>query len=255
MGGRTITVMALGAAAGAVLGVLALALIAGLVVTGTVTATLIFPARSVARAEFVASAGAMYTLVVVVGSVAGLLVSAATVALMRFLHPEEQRFGPGVLELGGAIAGGILAYVGLRAGLGWGGTIVFDEVTGETIATLSVFRATIVAVGVGGFTGLVTALAVEWLSRPAVVGLEGEAWPASRPAFFKETTSAMLIPIVALAVAALLVFGFSQVLLAGADETVVVVTVFSVVAALVLGIAAFIAAHPPRGGEPPEADG
>ncbi len=254
MGGRTITVTTLGAAAGALLGVLGLALMGGLVVTGTVDATLISQSRSIARPQFTASAGAMYLLVVIYGAAAGLLLATGTVAIMRFLYPEERRFGPGVLELGGTVVGAVFAYVGLRTGLGWGGAIIFDEVTGTTTAVLSVFRATLVAAGVGAFVGVVIAPTVEWLSRPAVVGLEGEAWPESRPAFLKETMRAMAVPVVALATAAVIIFGFSRVLIAGAEDIAIVVTVFSVVAALVLAGAAYIAAHPPRGSEPPDAE-
>ena len=249
---RTMTVLALGGAAGAVLGLMVLALFGGFIVTDTVGSVVIDSSRSIARPILAPTTGALYLLVIVTGAAGGALISVLTIALAGYFDPDDPRFRPSVLVVAGATLGAVVAYALLRAGIGWGGSIVTDSVTGAKIVTLSVYRATWVAVGVGAGSGMATALGVERLSRTAVLGLEGEAWPTSRLAFMREATPAMLIPVVALLGAVGIVFAFSRLLLAGAEENVVAVTIFSVAAAAILGGAAFIASHPPRGGEPPE---
>ena len=52
--------------------------------------------------------------------------------------------------------------------------------------TVSVFRMTVLAVVSGAVAGGITASAVDALARPAVLGLEGEAWPVSAGAFMGE---------------------------------------------------------------------
>ena len=124
----------------------------------------------------------------------------------------------------------------LRFGLGATATIE------EGVVTISVFRMAVLAVVTGAAAGGITASAVDALARPAVLGLEGEAWPTSTRAFLGEMVRALGGPTIATVTIAALAIGLAQLLLTfhGAAS----IAIFSVVAALVLGGAAAIAYRP-----------
>ncbi len=239
MNRRSVLASVLGAAGGVAAGLLLLALGAVLVVEQSVVATVIEASRDRARADFVTNDWTMFWLVAVMGAVVGALIGRVAIALADTTHPDEARLRAVPLMLGSAVLGGVTAYAMLRAGLGLGADIVADPAAGVTTVTVSVFRMIAIVAVAGATTGSVVAVSAEWLSRPSVVGLGGEAWHESRTSFVREATAAMMIPLLALAVVAVVVFLFSRLLLL--EPGVFAVTVFSLGAAVVLGVAAFFA--------------
>jgi len=234
---RTLAAMILGAAVGMVAGVGVLALAASRLVDGGVGAT--FSATGLARAEFVVSQGGLFVLVILAGLMGGSLLGALGFTVAREASPESRRVALGPLTTLGALAGVVVAFAATRALVG-----LTADITGGVV-TISVFRAGIVALGAGAATGLVVGGAVERLANPAVYGFGGEAWPANPVAFLRNTAVALGFPILALAVGGLIVWGLSAVLLEASKEVAIVV--FGAAAAAVLGIAAFVASHPPGG--------
>ncbi len=245
---RSMLAGALGAVGGAVAALLFMALMAPLVLETSAEAVLLDPETLRSRPHFVASAGASYLLVTLAGAAAGALIARIAVALAAAAHPEEPRLSAIPIALVGAGIGAAMAYAAFRTGVGAGGEIVLDGGSGEETLSFSVFRALVTALGGGAALGYVTAIAAEWLSRPAVLGLEGEAWPTSAARFAREAMTAMGIPILALLTLFAVAFGFSRLLLL--EPGVFAVTIFSIGAAIVLGAAAFIAY---LGGPPPNA--
>ncbi len=249
MSRRTLAISALGAAAGAVAGLLVLAAVAFFLIDETADSRLLDPGTGLSSARFVSTAGATYLLVVVVGALFGLALAKLTIGLVGSAHPEEPRIAAITLLAVAAGLGAAIAYAVLRASLGLGGDIVRNPTSGITTITVTVFRAPVIALTVGAVTGLLVAPVAEFLSRPAALGLTGVAWPRNAAQFMRETMPAMLIPVLALLTVAGIVIVFSQLLLL--EPGVIAVTLFSVGAAAVLAGAAFFAY---QGGaeEPPE---
>ncbi len=249
MNRRSIVAGGIGAVAGVAAALLIAAFAAVLVVEQSVTVEILQASRGRARAAFVTHDWTMFVVVAVAGAVVGGLIARVAIAAADVAHPDEPRLAATPVVLMVAGLGAVVAYAMLRAGLGIGAEIVGDPVADETIVTVSVFRAIVIAMVTGATTGAVTAIAGEWLSRPAAVGLEGEAWPASSARFARESVAAMMIPLLALVVIVVVVFGFSRLLLL--DPGVFAVAVFSIGAAVVLGLAAAAAylggRRPPQG--------
>ncbi len=249
MNRRSMVAGGIGALAGVAAALLVIAFAAVLVVEQSVSVEVLQASRARARAVFVTHDWTMFVVVAVAGAVVGWLIARVAIAAADIAHPEEPRLAASPLVLLIAGLGAVVAYATLRAGLGIGAEIVGDPAAGETIVTVSVFRAIIVGIVTGATTGAVTAVGGEWLSRPAVVGLGGEAWPTSAARFARESTAAMVIPLTALVIIAVVVFLFSRLLLL--DPGVFAVAVFSLGAALVLAVAAVAAylggRRPPQG--------
>jgi hypothetical protein len=214
-----------GAIAGTFIAIVATAMSAGLVIDEA--------AGFAATATLTAGTDAMFLYVLGFGILGGALIAYLTVAMARSEQPEEARFRPGALATLGAVAGAVTAYAVLRAGIGIGGTI-----TNEVI-TISVFRGVVTFITAGATAGGVVAVAAMRYSRPAALGLEGEAWPHSAAAFVKNSVPAMAIPALAMVVIAATVFGLSQVLLAESSAAFPI-AVASVIAVGVLGGAAYL---------------
>ena len=228
---RTAVSIFLGALLGAVLGVSVLALAAGRVVDGGVGVGDSGPA-------FVVGQGSLHLLVVVAGAVAGAVLGLVGFAAGREAAPDSERMSMGPMAILGAGVGAAMAFGAARAALGAAADIEAG------IVTLSFFRAGIVALVAGAVTGAIVGGTAERLSRPEALGLEGVAWPSSPGAFVKDALTAVGLPGLALAVGAVLVWGFSEILL-GADHTTGLI-LFGGVSALILAGAAALAALPLR---------
>lgn len=232
---RTLAATAIGAVLGAIVAVSVPALAASRVIrTGAeLTAS--------GEAVFRVGEGAMDLLIVIAGALAGMLLGAIAYAVGKEASPDSPRVSLAPLLILGAVIGAVIGFGVARAALG----LAADR--GAEIATVSVFRAAMVALAAGGVTGAIIGLTVERLSRPEAFAFGGEAWPRSPVEFARDAMRAMGLPALGMVLAVAIVFGLSRVLLDASKEVGLVV--FGGVAAIVLFGAAFIASHPPRRGE------
>ncbi len=246
MSRRTISVAVAGAGAGVVLALMILALAANYLVETAAEAAFLSERRSLVRPHFAANAGSVYLMVTGVAAIAGAVIATVTAAIAGKVKPEEPRFGPWAVAALGAGVAAATTYAVLRSGFGSYADITRDITSGQTIITITMFRAVITAILCGAAAGAATAVSADLFSQRNVVGLEGEAWP-SRSRFTAESMRAMLIPLGALVAIVVVVFGLAEVFLTGEEEfknfAVVIASAF---AALVLAVAAFIASHPRR---------
>ena len=233
---RTLMAMALGAAAGAIGGLGVLAMAAARLLDGGLGAV-VEPSGG-ARAEFLVSQGGLFLLVIVAGLLGGAVLGALGYVVARETEPDAPLVALGPLTLVGSTTGLVLGLALTRAMIG-----LTADISGG-IVTLSVSRATIVTLVVGAATGLAIGGGVERLSNREIYGFEGEAWPANPVAFARDAFAAVGLPVLALVVGAAAVWGLSVVLLEVSTEAALVV--FGGVAAVVLGVAAFVASHPPQ---------
>ncbi len=224
-----------GAAAGALLALVGLAVYGSRASLGSVEGILLGPDGR-GRSDFVISSGGLYLALVILAMLGGLLIAGLVYAFGRENEPEGARFPLRYLLPTAGITAAIMAYAVLRAGLGGLADI------GSGIVTISVFRMIVVLALAGLVAGGATASVVDALARPGFLGIEGEAVPTSSRAFMKEMITAMGTPTVAVIAIAVFAIGLSQVLLSlhGAAA----VAAFSVVGAIVLGMAALIAYRP-----------
>lgn len=233
---RTAAAITIGALLGGIVALAVLALAAGRVITGGVGLS------DGGTAVFHVSEGAMDLLIVVAGALAGLLLGAVGYAVGKEAAPDSPRVSLGPLLILGGITGAVIGFGVARAALG----LTADRFA--EVATVSVYRAALVALASGAVTGGVIGGTVERLSRPEALSLGGEAWPRSPVEFARDALSAMGLPALGLVVAVAGVFGLSRVLLDASKELSLII--FGGVAAVVLFGAALIAARPPRrGGE------
>lgn len=232
MSRRSLIAAVSGTLAGALFGALALALAAGRVLDAGMAAA------PDGGGVFAVTQAGMYLYVVAAGVVAGAILGMIGYAAGHSSGPDERRYGLGIVAALGAGAGAVAGFATTRAAMG----LASDIAAGIVVVTP--FRAALVALAAGAATGLVVAVAAERLSLPEVYGFEGAAVPRSLGQFVRDAVAAVGLPALGLAVGALLVFGFSRVLLE-ADTTVALVA-FGGVAALVLFGAAVVAARPPR---------
>ncbi|MCP3973748.1 MAG: hypothetical protein GY720_04570 [bacterium] len=225
-----------GAAAGALLGVVAVALWGSRASLGSVEGILIDPAAGRGRSDFMISSGWLYLAVILLAMLGGLTIAAIVYAFGRENEPDGARFPLPYLLPAAAVTAAIMAYTSLRFGLGATATIEAGTVT------VSVFRLIIISVIVGLVAGGATASVVDALARPGFLGFEGEAVPSSPAAFSREMMAAIGAPTIALVVIAVVAVGLSQLLLSLSATGSVVA--FSVAAALILGGAALMAYRP-----------
>lgn len=236
---RSFVVTAAGAVAGVLIAIIGMAMSAGLVIDGAAGFTLVDGTAGTGRGTLTAGTDVFYLYVLLIGLLGGGAIAYLSAALARAWNPDEPRFSPMPVSLIGAVTGAVTAYVVMRSGIGLGGSIV-DEVV-----TVSAFRAVVIFMTAGAVAGGTVALTAEWLSRPATVGLAGDAWPADRAAFTRENVPAMLIPLIAIILVAGVVIFLGQSLVAIAESlhdagTAGVVIVASLVSIIVLGGAAFL---------------
>ena len=232
---RTFAAIAIGALLGGIVALAVLALAAGRVVLTGVEL------GDGGGAVFRVSEGAMDLLIVVAGALAGALLGAVAYAVGKEASPDSPRVALTPLIVLGAVIGAVVGFGVARSALGLAADR-FDEV-----ATVTVFRAALVALVSGGVAGGIIGGTVERLSNPAALAFGGEAWPRSPVEFTRDALSAMGLPALGMVTAVAIVFGLSRILLDASKEVALIV--FGGVAALVLFGAAFIASHPPRRGE------
>ena len=225
-----------GASAGALLATVGLVVFGSRASLASVEGILLNPATGRGRSDFIVSSGGLYLALVILALLGGLLIAGIVYAFGRENEPDAARFPLRYLMPTAAITAAIMSYATLRAGLG----AVADIDAG--IVTISVFRMVIVVMVSGLVAGGVTASVVDALARPGFLGLEGEAMPRNSAEFAKEAMTAMGTPTIAIIVIAIFAIGLSQVLLSlhGAAA----VAAFSIVAAIVLALAALAAYRP-----------
>lgn len=231
---RTWAAMTIGAAVGSVLGIGVLVVAASRLLEGGVTVPL-----EGGGGVFVVGEGAMHALIAVAAAVGGAVLGALGYAVGREADPGGPSHGMGPMVAVGAATGVIVGFAAARAGLGLAADISVE------VVTVSVFRASMVALAAGAATGAVVGGAVERLARPETMAFQGEAWP-SRIRFLREAAAAVGLPLVAVAGGSALVAGFAIVLLEASKESAL--ALFGGVAALILLGAVIIAANPPRRG-------
>ena len=187
--------------------------------------------------ELSATGSLIGLLVFLAGAVGGLLVSAATYAVGRAQDPDTPRFSFPVVAPIGILLPAAVAFAVVSLGLSAFGTSL-NGVVAVPIAEFVVDAAI-----AGLVAGAVTVPIVDGLSRQSSLGDANEATPPSSEAFWSDFGRAIGIPGVAIAIGALLAIGLAQVLL-NADSTVVVVSVFAIVAAIILGGTTLLALRP-----------
>jgi hypothetical protein len=210
-----------GALAGGLLGIALLALFTGRFAIESVGLS---PGGD---AELVVREGALYLGGVVVALLGGSVV--ATVAYGAIAGPNDDdatRFELAHILPFGLITAMAAGYSILRAGLGLAGDAADGNVTVTMAAlALTTLLASLVA---GGATAWVVSI----LAAKSIVGLEGEAAPASTGAMMKAAMQAVMGPMLAIIIVAILAIGLAQLLLAA--EGAATIAIFGGVAALVL---------------------
>lgn len=187
--------------------------------------------------ELSATGSIIGLLVFLAGAIGGLLVSAATYAVGRAQDPDTPRFSFPVVAPVGVLLPAAVSFAVVSLGLSAFGTSL------NGLVAVPVTEFVVVAAIAGVVAGAVTVPIVDGLSRQSSIGDANEATPSSSEAFWSDFGRAIGIPAVAIAVGALLAIGLAQLLL-NADSTTVVVAVFSVVGALILGGTTLLALRP-----------
>ncbi|MBT8213417.1 MAG: hypothetical protein KJN71_09750 [Acidimicrobiia bacterium] len=239
-----------GAVTGAVLAVAITASVIGIRALGSVDLVVTDFAAEKARPVLDITNGSFYLALIVAAIVGGTIVGAATYFLGRMTSPTAPRFPLKYLLPTAAVTAAVVLYAVMRGAIGLGGSIE------NGIVSISAFRL-VMGAGVAGFVaGGATAGATDALARPAFLGFDNEAWPASRAAFVKESVRAMMAPMIGLAIVAAVAIGVSQMLLSSSHTGAVVIA--AVLATGVLAGAALVAYRPwdrggTAGGESPNA--
>ena len=187
--------------------------------------------------ELSATGSLIGLLVFLAGAVGGLLVSAATYAVGRAQDPDTPRFSFPVVAPVGVLLPATVSFAVVSLGLSAFGTSL------NGVVAVPVTEFVVVAALAGLIAGAVTVPIVDGLSRQSSIGDPNEATPSSSSAFWSDFGRAVGIPAVAIAVGALLAVGLAQLLL-NAHSTAIVVTVFSVIGALILGGTTLLALRP-----------
>ena len=224
-----------GAAGGALLALVGLAVFGSRASLQSVHGVLLDPAAGRGRSDFMVSSGGLYVAVIILAVLGGLVIAGAIYAFgsrdsgerlfpLRFLLPTA------------GITAAIMAYATLRAGLGAVATIDLGTVT------ISAFRLIIVSMAAGAIAGGATASVVDALARPSFLGFKGDAVPHSPAAFMREAVAAVGTPTIAVVMAAAFAIGLSQILLS--LHGTAAVAAFGVAGAVVLGGATLVAYRP-----------
>ena len=176
--------------------------------------------------ELVVTSGALYLATVVVALLGGTVVSAIAYGASSDGNESVTRFELAHVMPFGLVAAVAAGYGLLRAGLGLAADADAGMVT-TTIAALA-FSALVAGLVAGGLTSWIVAT----LAAKSIVGLEGEAAPASTGAMMKAAMQAVTGPMLAIVVIAALAIALAQLLLAA--EGVAAIAIFGGAAALVL---------------------
>jgi len=189
--------------------------------------------------RFVADATSLWLLVVVVAAIGGIVLTGVTYGIGRMLEPEARRFPLRYLVPAGTLLALALGYATVRLGV----TIAAGNPTVDGTVSITVAAMTLVVLIAGAITGSVTVPVVDALARPSTIGAPNEATPPSAQAAWRDMARAVGIPLLAMALIAIVAITLAQVLL-GSHSTVVAVAVFAGVGALVLGATTLLALRP-----------
>lgn len=214
------TVILTGALSGGLLAVALLAMFAGRFAIESVGLS------SGGDGQLQVASGALYLATVVAALLGGAVVSAIAYGASSKDGDNSTQFELLHVLPFGLVAAVVTGYSIVRAGLGMTADIDSGEIA-VTIAALAL--STLVA---GLVAGAVTAGVVATLAAKRIVGLEGEAAPASTGAMMKAAMQAVMGPMLAILVIAALAISFAQLLLAA--EGAAAIAIFGSAAALVL---------------------
>ena len=220
------TVVVSGALAGGLVGLVSLALFTGRFAMDGLGLT------GGGDAELAVTSGALY-----LATIISALIGGAIVSVIAYGVSSEDDEGTTRFELTHVLPFGLVTAVAagysiLRAGLGIAG----DAEAGVVSVSLAPLGLTILVSGL--VSGALVAWVVATLATRSVVGLAGEAAPASTAAMMKAATKAVSGPMLAIVVIAALAIALAQLLLAA--EGVAAIAIFGGAAALVLlGATAF----------------
>lgn len=237
MSNNPLRVMLTGAVSGLVIAFAFVAWFGGWTSIETVDAVAGMVGTAGATPVFVTDADAMWLLTLFLGAVGGLILAGVSYAGGRALEPDAPAYRLGWVAPIGLILGSVMAYSVVRLGVTIGG-----DSTGSEVA-VPVTTFVLVAALAGIAAGMVIAPIVAALARPANIGPRNEATPVSSKAFWLDTMGAVGVPTLAAVIIAILAISFAQLLLS-AESTVVAVTAFAVVAALILGGTTLLALRP-----------
>jgi len=224
-----------GSVAGVGVAMALLAVMAG--ATSITTVSLGDAATGQTLPELSATGSLIGLLVFLAGAIGGLLVSGGTYAVGRAQDPDTPRFSFPVIAPIGMLLPAALAFAVVSLGLSLFGSSLDGVVAVPITAFVSVSAVA------GLIAGAITVPIIDGLSRQSTVGDANEATPSSSEAFWSDFGRAIGIPAVAIAIGALLAIGLAQVLL-NAESTVVTVSVFAIVGAIILGGTTLLALRP-----------
>lgn len=177
-------------------------------------------------AELAVTDGALFLAAVVVALIGGAAVSAVAYGASSEDDDSQTRFELGHIMPFGLVTAVAAGYSILRAGLGFAG----DAEGGVVSVTVAALALTALLAGI--VTGALVSWVVSTLAAKSIVGLEGEAAPASTGAMMKAAARAVTGPMLAITVIAALAIALAQLLLAA--EGVAAIAIFSGAAAVVL---------------------
>ncbi len=176
--------------------------------------------------EIAVSSGALYLAVVVISLLGGVVVSLVAYGASAADDEEGTRFELTHILPFGLVTAVASGYSIVRAGVG----LSAEAEAGVTTINAAALAFTALISGV--VTGALVAWVVATLAAKSVVGLEGEAAPASTAAMMRAAARAVTGPMLAIIVIAALAIALAQLLLAA--EGVAAIAIFSGAAALVL---------------------
>lgn len=180
--------------------------------------------------QLAVTSGALYLASVIVALLAGVVVASVAYGASSDDDRETTRFSLAHIMPFGLVTAVAAGYSILRAGVGFAG----DSAAG--VVTVPVASLAITVLIAGLVAGGLVAWVVSTLAAKSIVGLEGEAAPASTGAMMRAATRAVTRPMLAIAVIAALAIGLSQLLLA-AQGTAAIAIFGGAGALVVLGAA------------------
>lgn len=226
-----------GAIAGVLIALGCVAWFGGYLGIDTVEAVTSIPNTPAAEPQFVATANSLWLMLFLLGAAGGLIVATISYGVGRVVDPEADAFPAGWLLLLGTVLGAVVAFSTVRLGVTIWGDLEAD------IMSVPVATFILIAAVAGLLGGAIIAPIVDALARPATMGPRNEATPISSRAFWMDLGGAIGVPLLAVAIGAIVAISLAQLLLS-VDSNIVAVVIFSVFAALVLGLAALLAYRP-----------
>jgi hypothetical protein len=214
------TVVLTGGLAGALIGIVLFVLFVGRFAMGTLAMT------DNGDALLSVTGGALYLGTVIVALIGGLVVSAIAYGASSEADDTATRFELAHILPFGLVAAVAAGYSILRAGVGLAG----DAAAG--VVSIRVAPLVMAILLAGLVAGMVVSWVVSTLAAKRIVGLEGEAAPASTAAMMRAATQAVSRPMLAIVVIAALAIGLSQLLLAAQGNAAI--AIFGGAAAVVL---------------------